>query len=273
MKTDIEQRLDARIHGAGESTVVLGNGFGSDQSFWRAQVHALVDAGFRVVTFDNAGATPHTMAAYDANRHHTLFGFAADLAALMQAMDIHQASYIGHSVAGMAGVLAANAYPGMFERLTLLGASPRYIDEPITGYVGGFTQEQVNQLIASMRMDYVAWANGFAAMMTANTSRPHLAMEFTTSLMALRPDIATAVAETIFHSDHRQDIARLSVPTQILQAAHDPAVPRDTALWLARESRAVDFQVLDTEGHFPHISAPDTVNCAILGFLNADVIH
>jgi len=130
-------------------------------------------------------------------------------------------------------------------------------------------QEAAGGLIGAMRNDYAAWANGFAPLVVANPDRPHLALGFSACLLALRPDIAADVLKTIFLADHRQDARREVLPTQVLQTGHDPAVPLTAARWLAQTVAASDFQMLEAEGHFPHISAPDRVSDALLGFLQA----
>lgn len=245
----------------------MGHGFGTTQTSWRPQVEKLAAFGHRVVTYEAAGTTADTLALYQGDRHGSLYGFAEDLIALMQTLEIEDANYVGHSAGGMIGILASNGQPGLFKSLSLIGSSACYIDDPATGYVGGFTREEIDSLIAAMRCDYAAWANGFSRLVTANPDRPHLASEFCRSLLALRPDIACAVLGTILRSDHRPDARQIDVPTQILQAAHDPAVPLDSARWLADAARADEFLVVPVEGHFPHISDPETITAALLDFL------
>ena len=46
--------------------------------------------------------------------------------------------FVGHSVSAMIGVLADAARPEPFDRLVMVGPSPRYIDDE--GYVGGFSE-------------------------------------------------------------------------------------------------------------------------------------
>ncbi|MGE5491548.1 MAG: alpha/beta fold hydrolase [Actinomycetota bacterium] len=248
-------------------TVVLGHGFGADQSSWAAVVEALVAAGYRAVTYDSAGTTGQTLGLYQAERHGSLFGFAEDVIALMGEMGIERAHYVGHSAGGMIGILAANGQPGLFSSLSLIGSSARYVDDPATGYVGGFSHGQIDNLIASMKSDYAAWANGFAQLVISNPDRPHLAIGFSRSLLALRPDIASAVLEMILRTDHRADAKRVALPTQVLQTGRDPAVPISAARWLAEATRAIDFRVLAVEGHFPHIIDPAKVGAALLEFL------
>lgn len=267
MQATLSELFRARIHGVKGTTVVLGHGFGADQSSWGPVVEALVAAGYRAVTYDSAGTTGYTVPLYQAERHGSLFGFAEDLIALMGEMGVEGAHYVGHSVGGMVGILAANGQPGLFSSLSLIGSSARYVDDPATGYVGGFSHGQIDNLIASMRSDYAAWANGFAQLVVSNPDRPHLAVGFSRSLLSLRPDIASAILEMILRADHRGDAGQVAQPTQVLQTGQDPAVPLPAARWLAEATRAIDFRVLAAKGHFPHISDPDKVCAALLDFL------
>jgi pimeloyl-ACP methyl ester carboxylesterase len=47
--------LKYRIDGDGDDTVVLINGLADDLETWAYQTPALVEAGYRVLTFDNRG--------------------------------------------------------------------------------------------------------------------------------------------------------------------------------------------------------------------------
>lgn len=267
MNPHLSDRFRTQFHGRGEPIVILGQGFGATQASWQPLVSRLVCAGYRVLTYDMAGTTPDTLALYQAERHKSIFGFAEDLVALLQALGLKGAHYVGHSAGGMIGILAANSQPGLFKTLSLVGASACYLDDPEAGYIGGFSRHQVKELIASMRSDYAAWANGFARLMIGNPDRPHLAIEFSRSLLILRPDIASAVLESILLADHRHDAGQVRLPTLVMQTAQDPAVPMEAARWLFQATHANDLQIIPTQGHFPHVSDPEDVGAVLLRFL------
>lgn len=258
------RQFNARVHGDGRRVVVLCHGFGADQTSWDAQVKALVAGGHRVITFDLAGATAQTLACYQPQRHRLLYGFAEDVVLLLRAMEVQEAAYVGHSVGGIIGLLACNGAPGLFDTLILLGSSARYLDDPDSGYVGGFKREQVHGLLNAMQDDYAAWANGFAPLMVGRPDQPLVSLDFTRQLLALRPDIAREVLRTTLLCDHRADVERVRVPVHVLQTASDPAVPMSAAQWLATHSRARDVTVIPTQGHFPQWTAPDAVNAHLL---------
>ncbi len=251
--------LHATVSGQGSRWVVLGHGFGTDQSSWDAQMPVLLDAGLRVLRYDLAGSTPHTRAVFHAERHRHLFGFAEDLVMLARELGVSDAVYIGHSLGAMLGVLAANAVPGLFSRVVAIGANARYVDDPDEGYVGGLGQGQAEAMLASMSTDYVAWANGFARSVVGTPVPRFGAHEFTDCLLALRPDIALGMLRATLLSDHRQDVRSMITPLYLIAAATDPVVPVPAAQWLAAQPSARRLLWIDAQGHFPHITAAEPV--------------
>lgn len=129
----------------------------------------------------------------------------------------------------MTGVLAACAEPFLFDRMVLIGASARYLDESGDGYVGGMVSANLDQVLEGMAHDYAAWANGFSKVFMGNADQPSLAAGFEATLRALRPDIALAVIEMILRSDRRADcrqLGALGIPTLVLQTV-GMNLPRD----------------------------------------------
>lgn len=261
--------FSAHVTGTGPRTVVLGHGLGTDQTCWAQHVGTLVAAGYRVITFDFAGATPHTEDVFVSGRYHSLNDFAGDLVALLQALDVHNASYVGHSMGGMVGLLAANGSEGLIDSLILIGSSARYADDPDSGYVGGFSQQGIAQTMLAMEQDFAAWVNGFAPVVVGTPSREFTADDFTRYMLSLRADIARAAIRAAYVSDHRQDVERLTTPLWVLQTEADVAVPLSAARWLAEHGRARELIMIPTRGHLPHLTATDAVNQALLRCLAA----
>ena len=248
-------QLNGTVTGRGDAVVVLSHGFGTDQSAWAA-IRPWLDERFRVASFDLAGSGPGGEASYDFHRHDTLFGFADDLLEVLAELDVEHCVYIGHSVGGMIGAAAAVAQPEAFDRLVMLGASPRYLNEP--GYRGGFDQTDLDQLHDGMAANFQAWGAGFAPAVVGvpDNAAVH---EFCRTLFLIRPDIALAMSRTIFRSDMRAIAERLERPTHLLQTAKDLAVPPEAAEWLNRHIKGSTLDILDAEGHLPHMTAPSEV--------------
>ena len=120
----ILQHHNVRIVGSGSQVVVLGHGFGTDQSVWQFCLPHLA-ARYKLVLFDLMGAGSTDPELFSFTRYATLHAFADDLLAILEELEIERCMYVGHSVSGMIGLLASIERPQLFTKIVLLGASPR----------------------------------------------------------------------------------------------------------------------------------------------------
>ena len=266
MGSSILQRNNVNVLGNGSETIIFAHGFGSDQTAWRHQVAAF-SSDFRIVLFDHVGAGKSDFSAYSPRRYSSLYSYAEDLLDLCAELKLTKSILVGHSVSGMISLLAALVEPECFSQLIFVDASPRYLND--VGYVGGFDQSELDALFESMSTNYYAWASGLAPLVMGNPDKPELAQEFANTLIAIRPDIAQAVARVIFQSDHRAELPRLKVPTVVLQASDDIAVPPEVGQYLADHIPYSKLMNIDATGHLPHLSAPGVVTNAIAQCLAA----
>ncbi|HAA32978.1 MAG TPA: alpha/beta hydrolase [Cyanobacteria bacterium UBA8553] len=266
MATSIWQRNNVHVLGQGSQTIIFAHGFGSDQTAWRHQIETF-KSDYQIVLFDHVGAGKSDFSAYSPHRYSSLYSYAEDLLDLCAQLKLTQCILVGHSVSGMVSLLAALFQPDRFSQLIFIGASPRYLND--VGYVGGFEQSDLDELYAAMSANYYAWASGFAPIVMATQDKPELAREFANTLVAIRPDIAQAVARVIFQSDHRDELPRLTVPTVILQTSDDIAVPVQVGEYMADKIPQSKLIRIQAKGHLPHISAPDVVTRAIASCLAA----
>lgn len=260
MSNSIIKRNNVNIIGNGSQTIIFAHGFGSDQTAWRHQVAAFT-SDFRIVLFDHVGGGKSDISAYSPRRYSSLYSYAEDLLDLCAELKLSKCILVGHSVSGMVSLLAALAEPDCFSQLFFVDASPRYLNDE--GYYGGFEQQDLDSFYEAMSSNYYAWASGFAPIVMGNPDQPELAIEFAKTLSAIRPDIAQAVARVIYQSDHRKDLPQLQVPTVILQASDDVAVPMQVGQYLADHIPYSKLININATGHLPHLSAPDVVTNAI----------
>lgn len=245
--------LHGRRSGCGATPVILAHGFGTDQDAWAA-LRPWFDAHFDVISFDLAGCGPNGAHTYDFERHATMFGYSDDLIDLIDGLDISGCIYVGHSMSGMIGAAAACVRPDLFSRLVMIGASPRYLNEP--GYEGGFDQNELNALFDSMAANYQAWVAGFAPAVVGIDDQATIS-EFSRTLYQMRPDVALSTSRTIFGSDMRRTARRVASSVHLIQTAHDVAVPTQVGEWLSREMKNATLDIIDASGHLPHMTAPD----------------
>ncbi|MCW2605662.1 MAG: alpha/beta hydrolase [Frankiales bacterium] len=262
------RRHAARLCGPeGAPPLVLGHGFGTDQGMWGRAEEALA-ADHRVLLFDHLGAGSSDLTAYSARRHVSLEGYAADLVVLLEELDLGPVAYVGHSAGAMIGTLAAVQRPDLFSALALVGGSPRYLDDPADGYVGGFGRADVDGLLEAMEANYLAWSQALAPVVMGNPDRPELTQELAASFARTESRIALEFARAIFLSDHRAVLRDVDRPTLVVQAAEDPMVPESVAHFLHEQLPGSRLELLAATGHFPQVSGADETVAVLRDFLD-----
>ncbi|RST16116.1 alpha/beta hydrolase [Streptomyces sp. WAC05374] len=262
---DIRHRNNVSVIGRHDGpTLVLAHGFGCDQNMWRLVAPALAER-FRVVLFDYVGAGQSDLSAWTAERYSSLDGYAEDVLDVCRELDLRDAVFVGHSVSAMVGVLAAAREPERFGRLVLLTPSPCYIDDD--GYRGGFSKEDIDELLESLEANYLGWSGAMAPVIMGNPDRPELGEELTNSFCRTDPDIARVFARTTFLSDSREDLASVAVPTLVVECAEDVIAPREVGTYVHAAIPGSRLVTLDATGHCPQLSAPGATAEAILAFL------
>ncbi|KAG0571159.1 hypothetical protein M758_6G206600 [Ceratodon purpureus] len=245
------------ILGDGKELVVFGHGFGTDQSVWKHVVPYLIE-DYKLILFDSMGAGTTNPEYFSVQRYSNLYGYADDLLAILDELEVDSCVYIGHSVAGMVGCLASIERPHIFSKIIMISASPRYLNA--VDYFGGLDQEDLNQLFRAMQSNFKAWVSGFAPLALGADIDSMAVQEFSRTLFNIRPDIAFSVAKTIFQSDLRSVLPQVQVPCHILQSTKDLAVPVVVASYMHHNLGGPTIvEVLPTEGHLPQLSAPDVV--------------
>jgi sigma-B regulation protein RsbQ len=248
----------------GGQPMLFAHGFGCDQNMWRHVAPAFED-DYRVILFDHVGAGNSDTSAYDRQKYSSLEGYASDILELCRELELRDVIFVGHSVAAMMGLLAAAEEPARFDRLVLVGPSPRYLDDE--GYVGGFTREDIDGLLESLESNYLGWSAAMAPAIMGNADRPELGEELTNSFCRTDPAIARHFARVTFLSDNRVDLQRVDTPTLVLQCREDVIAPLEVGDYVHGELRNSELVVLDATGHCPNLSAPAETIAAIEAFL------
>ncbi len=262
------RRNNVRISGVPDGpTLVFAHGFGCDQTLWRF-VAPHFEESCRVVLFDHVGAGGSDLSAYQSRKYATLDGYARDINEIADALELRDAVFIGHSVAAMFGVLAQIARPDQFDRLVLVGPSPRYIDEGSAGYRGGFSEGEVEELLDALASNYLGWSAATAPAFVGRPDRPELGEELVSSFCRTDPAIAEEFARATFLSDNREDLASVTARCLVLQVADDFVAPLEVGQFVADRLPHSELVILDTVGHLPHLTVPDEVVGAIRNFLD-----
>jgi sigma-B regulation protein RsbQ len=253
---NVVTRNNVVVRGCGPEapTMVFAHGFGCDQHMWRFVAPAF-EATHRVVLFDHVGCGKADTGSYDLQRHGRLDGYAEDLVEVLAALDLHDVVLVGHSVSAMIGVLASLLAPARIGRLILVGPSPCYLND--TNYHGGFEREDIDGLLDLMERNLLGWADFLAPAVMGSGADPTRTQELHASFCAGDAYIGRRFAAVTFLADNRADLAKVTVPTLVIQCADDAIAPLSVGQYTRDHIRGSRMEVLDVSGHCPHMTHPE----------------
>ena len=77
----------------------------------------------------------------------------------------------------------------------------RYLNDE--SYVGGFEQQDLDQVYDSMRADFQAWVSAFAPLAVGADVNSRAVQEFRRTLSKTKPEVAVHILQAVFQSDLR----------------------------------------------------------------------
>ncbi|KAL5729357.1 hypothetical protein ACHQM5_002326 [Ranunculus cassubicifolius] len=194
LDTSLKVTMNAKIIGSGTETIILAHGFGGDQSIWDKMIPSLAQR-YRVVVFDwSFSGAAKDLNDFDLDKCSSFEAFADDLISLLVEMKLSSCVFVGHSMSGMVGCLASIKRPDLFNKLILVGASPRYLNDE--DYEGGFELSQIQEIFVNIESNFQVWAAFFASLVV-DVNDPISVEQFKGSLCRMRPDIALLLAKTL----------------------------------------------------------------------------
>lgn len=259
-------RNNVRVTGRGQTPMMFAHGYGCDQNMWRYVVPAF-EPDYKIVLFDHVGHGRSDSSAFNKDKYATLDGFADDVIEIAEELGLKNTIFVGHSVSAMIGILASLKAPQLFEKLVLIGPSPRYINDG--DYTGGFKREDIEGLLDFLDSNHLGWSTTMAPVIMGNPERPELGEELSNSFCNTDPEIAKAFARVTFLSDNRADLPKLRKRCLVLQCSNDAIAPEAVGRYVHEHLADSDLVIMKATGHCPNLSAPDETIAAIKSFLAA----
>ncbi|GAA1058695.1 alpha/beta fold hydrolase [Agromyces bracchium] len=213
-------------HGEGRP-VVLIHGYPLDGASWERQTRALLGAGYRVVTYDRRGfgASSKPTTGYDFDT------FAADLKALLDALDLTDVTLVGFSMGtGEVGRYLGTYGSDRISKAVFLGSLGPYLRQTDDNPEGA--APDFDGLRAQAEADRFAWFDGFFG----NFYNLDENLGSRISEAAVRGNWATAssvgwyaasACVDTWLTDFRADIERIDVPALIVHGTADRILPID----------------------------------------------
>jgi pimeloyl-ACP methyl ester carboxylesterase len=256
-------------HGSG-SPVVLIHGWPLSGRSWEKQVPALVDAGHRVVVYDRRGFGKSSQP-WDGYDYDT---FAADLDALLNHLDLSDATLVGFSMGGGEVARYIGKYrSGRVSRAVLAAAVPPYLYQSEDNPEGGLDDATIGQFQAGVLDDRIAFLDQFTINFFAAGDRTDLISEpsrlYHREIAAFASPKGTLDCISAFsYTDFRDDLKKIDVPTLVVHGDSDAIVPFEVSGKRSHEAIA-DSSLVVIEGapHGFNATHAEQFNRALLDFL------
>jgi len=268
--TENSQNIDLYYedHGSGQP-VVLIHGYPLSGASWEKQAAALLDAGYRVITYDRRGfgksSQPTTGYDYDT--------FAHDLKVVLETLDLRDVVLVGFSM----GTGELGRYLGAYggERIAkaafLASLEPFLLqtDDNPTGVPG----EVFAGIEQAAKADRYAWFDDFFRDFynldeTLGSRISEAAVRASWNTAAGASWFASSAVVQSWLTDFRDDIAKVEVPSLILHGTADRILPIDaTAREFVKRLPAADYVEIEGAPHGLLWTHGDEVTEALLAFL------
>jgi pimeloyl-ACP methyl ester carboxylesterase len=245
--------------------VVLIHGWPLSHRMWEKQVAPLAEAGFRVIAYDRRGfgdsGKPGFGYDYDT--------FADDLHALVEQLDLRDATLAGFSMGGgeVARYLGRHG-SGRVRQAMLLGAvTPSLMKTD--GNPEGVDRAVLEEMRAKVREDRIAFLDGFFPGFYGQWLGGGELVHFSKWMAWAASPIATERCVTAFgETDFSADLARFDVPTLIVHGDADKVVPiAASAERAAKMVRGSRLEVIPGAPHGFAATHADRLNALMVDFL------
>ncbi|MDL4840910.1 alpha/beta fold hydrolase [Aquibacillus rhizosphaerae] len=257
--------------GAGKP-VVLIHGWPLSGRSWEKQVPALVEAGYRVITYDRRGFGQSSQP-WDGYDYDTL---AADLNNLILQLDLQDITLVGFSMGGG----EVSRYIGTYgtERVAkavLAGAIPPFLHKTSDNPDGGFDDETIQGFLDGVKADRLAFLDAFTTNFFASGDRTDLVTEafrmYNRDIAAFASPKGTLDCISAFsYTDSREDLEKFNLPTLILHGDADAIVPVEISGQRTHERIPGSQLVLIKDGpHGFNATHAEEFNHELVKFLNS----
>lgn len=262
----VETEPGVRVHvqdvGSGRP-VVLVAGLGLSHEAWDGVVTALAHAGHRVVCVDlrGTGGSDKPLGSYAMDR------VAADVAAVIDHLDLRDVSLVGWSLGGQVALHLAASAPARLAQVVLLcsngvrascSAEFPYGPRP-GGLLTALTDGERSNRAARRRS---AITSGFHV-----EPGPDLVQWLIGVHMQMPSWAAVAYYETYLQTDLTARLGDVRIPVLQLMGAEDPVTTIDAAPWVQERLADARLVTLQDCGHFPMFEVRERFEAELLAFL------
>lgn len=266
-------RPDVSLHvedtGGSGRPIVLIHGWPLSGASWAPQVPALVDAGYRVITYDRRGfgQSDKPMTGYD---YDTL---SDDLAALLDQLDLRNVTLVGFSMGGgeVARYVARHGEDRLHSIVFASAVPPAMMKRPANPE-GPLEATEAASMTASLTADRDAFFDDFATKFFSAGDQLKVTEEQRQDAIAMAKQASKLAAleamQAFGISDFREDLQKVTIPTLVVHGDSDAIVPFEGSGKRTHEAiPGSELQIIADGPHGVTTSHADAFNRILLDFL------
>ena len=252
--------------------IVFHHGWPLSSDDWDTQMLYFVGKGYRVIAHDRRGHGRSTQV----NDGHDMDHYAADIAAVVDHLDLGNAVHVGHSTGGgEATRYVARHAKGRVAKLVLIGAVPPLMLKTAAN-PGGLPIEVFDgirkQLAANRAQFYLEFAGGPFYGYNRPDVKPSQAVIWNWWRQGMMGG-ATAHYDGIkafSETDFSEDLRRVNAPTLVLHGDDDQIVPvADSAPLSAKLLKRSTLKIFERLPHGMCTTHADVINAELLSFITS----
>ena len=255
-------------HGQGQP-VILIHGWPLSGKSWEPQVRALLDAGYRVITYDRRGfgKSQPSLDSYDYN------GLTADLELLISDLDLQNVVLVGFSMGGgeVVRYLTNNGADNV-DKVALISSIIPLVKQKADN-PDGVPEGDLNEILENLKKDRVTFLESFHknfynyGLLSQSVSQAQLNYDWSIASQA-SPIATIKCAESWANTDFRPELKNVTVPTLIVHGDDDKVVPIATAGEQAAKGIANNqYHVISGAPHGLNVTHADELNQILINFL------
>lgn len=252
--------------------VLLIHGWPLSGKSWECQVSSLVEAGFRVITYDRRGFGKSGIT-YDGYDYSSL---AEDLHELINHLDLKKVTLVGFSMGGGEVIRYLTNYgEANIDKIALISSIIPLVaqkdDNP-----NGVPKKVLDGILKAVETDRLHFLKGFHKAFYNVTSKEQAVsqeqLDFDWSIASHASPIATLkCAESWATTDFRKELATVSVKTLIVHGNKDQTVPIETSGDQATSMIKNNvYRIIENGPHGLNVTHADELNKILIDFLNSN---
>jgi len=239
-----------------KSVVLLHHSAAGNLHRWRAWVPTLA-RHHRVLRFDmrgHAGSQPPPEGAF------SLPGLAADIAAVLDRLEIEKVHLVGASAGGIVSLRFAHDFPQRLQSLSLVASTPK-LAQMGPGIEAGVWKRTLEE------QGTKAWLLSDAQKRFGPQSEPGLIEWYAAEGGKTQADVVLALQGCLLQEDLTPLLPRIAAPTLILGSVQDEITPPEVQHLMAEQMPNARLRIFEDVGHNMKVEIPDLLAGSVRDFI------